>query len=97
MRRGPIHPLPPPELRIGLNDAVKRQRKLNKMPAISACRTHRWNSLPDGGVVDREQDSEKEVCVSSPVHRETHRPVPAEEKERRSEHVPGDLHDDLRT
>jgi len=99
VRREPIHPLPPPELRIGLNNTVKGQDKgeeETKQNARDLRRwTHRCNGLPDGGVVNREQDSEKEVCVSSPVRRETHRPVPAQEKQRRSEHVPGDLHEDL--
>ena len=82
VRRDPVHPLPPSELREWLNDAVKgqhkREQEAKQDPRNLDRRTHRSSGLPDGSVVGREEDPERKVSIAAPVCRKPDGPVPAE-------------------
>ena len=100
VRRDSAHPLPPPELRERLNDAVRCQREREqeaKQDARNLCRqTQRSDGLLDGNVVGREEDPEHEVGIATSVCQKPNGPEPAEKEERRSKDVLGDFHEDLR-
>jgi hypothetical protein len=80
-----VHPLPPAQKAVRLKNAVKshneREQEAEQEGRDLRIRRHSGDGLTNGCVVDREYDTEQEICEACPAGWKANGPIPAEEEE----------------
>jgi len=98
--RQTVHPFPPPELLVRLEDAIEcndeREEEAEQQTRNLRIWRHGGDSLTDSGVVQREHDAKHQVSVPPTTDGKAYGPEPAQEEEGGSQDVPRDIRGDLR-